>query len=91
MAMAIYAYTMYGSGITPATVGAFFFKRATPAGGVISIALGIAVTILWEVLKHPAGVPTIFPAIGCSILGLVIVSLLTPKPGEEKIKPFFAY
>jgi len=89
LAMAIYAYTMYGSGITPATVGAFFFKRGTPLGGVSSIALGIGVTIVWELLKHPGGVPTIFPAIGASIFGLVVVSLLTPKPAEEKIIPFF--
>ncbi len=80
---------MYGSGITPATVGAFFFKRGTPLGGVSSIALGIGVTIVWELLKHPGGVPTIFPAIGASISGLVVVSLLTPKPAEEKIRPFF--
>jgi SSS family solute:Na+ symporter len=90
LAMAIYAYTMYGSGITPATVGAFFFKRGTSLGGVTSIALGIGVTIVWEILKHPRGVPTIFPAIGASILGLVVVSLLTPKPAEEKIAPFFS-
>jgi SSS family solute:Na+ symporter len=91
LAMAIYAYTMYGSGITPATVGAFFFRRGTAAGGVISISLGIAVTVMWEVLKHPGGVPTIFPAIGCSILGLVVASLLTPRPSEDKLRPFFTH
>ena len=32
--MAIYAYTMYGVGITPAVMAAFFWKRATAAGGV---------------------------------------------------------
>ena len=31
--MALYAYTMYGVGITPAVMAVFFWKRVTPAGG----------------------------------------------------------
>ena len=39
--MAIYAYTMYGVGITPAIMAAFFWRRATPAGAVTGMALGM--------------------------------------------------
>jgi len=89
LAMALYAYTMYGVGITPATLAAFFWKRATPAGGVCSIALGMVTTIGWELLKKPLNVPTIYPALILSVSSLIIVSLLTPKPEEEKWRPFF--
>lgn len=89
LAMAIYAYTMYGVGITPAVMAAFFWKRATAAGGVCSIASGMVVTIVWEVLKQPFGIPTVYPALGVSLVGLVFVSLLTPKPERSKWQPFF--
>jgi SSS family solute:Na+ symporter/sodium/proline symporter len=87
--MALYAYTMYGVGITPAVLAAFLWKRATAAGGVSSIASGMTVTILWEVLGQPWGIPTIYPALGLSLFCLIFVSLLTPKAGKKNLTPFF--
>jgi len=87
--MAIYAYTMYGVGITPAVMAAFFWKRATAVGGVCSIAAGMAVTLVWEIMKRPWEIPTIYPALGLSLACLVFISLLTPKPEAEKWRPFF--
>lgn len=89
LAMALYAYTMYGVGITPATLAAFFWKRATPAGGVCSIAFGMVTTLGWELLKKPFSIPTVYPALILSVSSLIIISLLTPKPEEEKWRPFF--
>jgi Na+/proline symporter len=80
---------MYGVGITPVTLAAFFWKRATATGGVCSIALGMVTTISWELLKKPFDVPTVYPALILSVSGLIIISLLTPRPAEEKWKPFF--
>jgi SSS family solute:Na+ symporter len=89
LAMALYAYTMYGVGVTPATLAAFLWKRATPIGGVCSIASGMVTTIGWELLKKPLNVPTVYPALILSVSSLIIISLLTPKPEEEKVRPFF--
>jgi len=50
LAMALWAYTMYGAGITPALLGAFIWPRATRLGGVLSIAAGMSVTLGWEIL-----------------------------------------
>ncbi len=86
--MAVYAYTMYGTGITPALMAAFFWRRATPAGGVSSIGAGMLTTALWELLGRPLDWPTVYPALGMSLLCLVLVSLATPKPAEEKWRPF---
>ncbi len=88
--MALYAYTMYGVGITPALMGAFFWKRATPAGGVCSLAAGMFVTLLWEVAGQPFELPTVIPALIASVLSLVVVSLLGRKPDPEKWQPFFS-
>ncbi len=84
--MALYAYTMYGVGITPAVMAAFFWKRATASGGTASIAAGMAVTLIWEIGGRPFGIPTVYPALGGSLLALITVSLLTPPPDPGKWK-----
>ena len=86
--MALYAYTVYGVGITPAVLAAFFWKRATSAGAISSIAAGATVTIVWELLKKPGGVATVYPALCVSLLSLIVVSLLTARPSAEKWRPF---
>ena len=87
--MALYAYTMYGVGITPSVLACFFWKRATPAGGTSSIAAGMITTLFWEILKQPLDIPTVYPALFLSLFCLIVISLLTPKPAKEKWQPFF--
>jgi SSS family solute:Na+ symporter/sodium/proline symporter len=93
---ALYAYTMYGAGITPAILAAFFWKRATAAGGAFSIAAGMAATLIWEFAVQPAlsgsplgAVDPVIPAIFVSIGTLVVVSMAGRPPGTEKWRPFF--
>ena len=93
LAMALWAYTMYGAGITPALLGALIWPRATPAGGVASIAVGMLTTLLWEIVAlmrgsgdaaYPLGLATVYPALFLSIGTLIIVSLMT-KPGGRQL------
>jgi len=86
--MALYAYTMYGVGITPAVMAAFFWKRATPAGGTAAIGSGMGVTILWELFGGSTGIATVYPALAVSLLALILVSLLTRRPDESRWRPF---
>lgn len=101
LAVALYAYTIYGAGITPALLAAFFWRRATTAGGISSIVVGTFVTIIWKNLDLGSSVPAslgiagvqidaVIPAITLSVLTLIMVSLLTEKPPEEKWRPFAA-
>ncbi len=94
--MALYAYTMYGAGVTPAVLAAFFWRRATAAGGVASIGCGMVTTLAWEGLKRAGAVPpalasydTVFFALAASVAALVLVSLATPAPSESRWRPFF--
>jgi SSS family solute:Na+ symporter/sodium/proline symporter len=87
------AYTVYGAGITPALLATFFWKRATPNAGAISIAAGMIVTVGWEIARKilgefPLGMPAIYPALVCSLACLIGVSFLEPPPDESKWKPF---
>lgn len=93
---ALYAYTMYGAGVTPAVLAAFFWKRATPAAGACSVGAGMAVTILWEFVAQPhlggsvlQQVDPVVPALCVSLLTLVLVSLAGAKPSPDKWMPFF--
>lgn len=82
---ALYAFTVYGSAITPCLVAALVWKRATTAGAISSILAGTVTTLLWEeVIK--AHLPTelakldaVLPAITLSVICLIVVSLLTQK------------
>ncbi len=82
---ALYAFTIYGSSITPCLVAALLWKRATTAGAISSILAGTVTTLLWEeVIK--AHLPTelakldaVLPAITLSVICLIAVSLLTQK------------
>jgi SSS family solute:Na+ symporter len=88
LAMALWAYTMYGAGITPALLAAFVWPRATRAGGVASITIGMATTLAWEIIAlmrgsggNPVylfGIETVYPALVFSIAALIAVSLGTP-------------
>ena len=96
LAMALWAYTMYGAGITPALLGALLWKRATRAGGVASILAGMLTTLAWEIVglaravdgapAYPFGWQTAYPALALSIATLVIVSLATPPPTDAEVE-----
>jgi Na+/proline symporter len=87
LATAVYAYDVYGAGITPAVTAAFFWKRATTAGGLSSICAGTLVAVAWKIARY--NTPMIFPALAASLACLIGVSLLTPPPREEQWRPFF--
>jgi Na+/proline symporter len=95
-----FAYTMYGVAITPALLAALAWKRATRAGGLASIVSGAAMALIFELLipnvfphvlkgGDPWGIPSIYPAAVVSIGALILVSLATPPPGAEQLRPLF--
>lgn len=89
LAVALLAYTIYGAGITPALLAAFFWKRATGEGAVASILSGTAVTLLWNAYGS-ASIDAVVPAIVAALMALVLVSLGTSPPPQEKLDGFLA-
>lgn len=87
---ALFAYTIYGAAITPAIVAVFFSKRATTLAAMCSIFSGTAVALVWKLAKVQfLGLDAIYPALAVSVLSLVLVSMMTPPPAEEKWNSFF--
>ncbi|MGH9445831.1 MAG: sodium:solute symporter family protein [Terriglobia bacterium] len=87
LAQAVYAYDVYGAGVTPAVIAAFFWKRATAGGGVTSICVGTFVALFWKAEGYH--VPMIFPALGASLAALIVVSYLSLPPDPGQWQPFF--
>ena len=88
---ALIAFTIYGASVTPSVVAAIVWPKATKAGSVTSILVGIIVALFWEqaafiqdiaLLK---GLDAVLPAIFMSVLCLVVVSLLTQNPEDTKV------
>lgn len=96
--MAFISYTMIGAALAPVLLAAFFWKRVTAAGGVASIIAGMLVPIINKGMEV-AGVSIevlpvdtdyiAIPSLFASLTLLIVVSLLTSRPSEEKWKPFF--
>ena len=92
---ALYAYTIYSAALTPVILAAFFWRRATAAGAVTSIAAGTFVTVFWATKsvhdRLPAAIAdrdAILPALIASLLCLILVSLATKPPSEAQLRPF---
>ena len=91
---------MVGAAVTPALLAAFLWKRASPAGGVISISAGIATTLLFSALnslgvERIGFLPTeydyvVYPAAVASLTGLILGSLLTAPPRPDQVAPFLS-
>jgi Na+/proline symporter len=92
---ALYAFTIYGSAITPSLVAAIIWPRATKAGAVTSIVAGTVISVVWSEADFVqqslppaiADLDAVLPAITTSVLCLIVVSLLTARgepPNEEK-------
>jgi len=94
LAKAMYAYTIYSAAITPVVMAAFFWRRATREGAVACLLSGTVITVAWDTVKtHLPPVigerEAIFPALIVSVVALVVVSLITPKPSREQIATFY--
>ncbi|GAI44216.1 unnamed protein product [marine sediment metagenome] len=80
---ALYAFTVYGSTITPCLVAALLWKRATKAGAISSILAGTVTTLLWEEIikihlpQELAKLDAVLPAITLSVICLIVVSMCT--------------
>src|ERR1022692_3801904 len=83
---ALYAYTVYGAAVTPSVMAVFFWKRANKAGAISSIVLGTVITVAWNILNIQW--PAVYPALGVSLLALIVVSLATAPPTRANLEPF---
>ena len=74
---ALYAFTIYGTAITPSLLAAFFWEKATKYGAICSILSGTIATVYYG---NKLGLDeTVVPAIIISSLALILISLIERK------------
>ncbi|MFC4557726.1 sodium:solute symporter [Virgibacillus kekensis] len=84
LSVQMYAYTVYGAGLTPAVLGVLLWKRVNKAGGLSSMITGVAATMIWEVvLSKPYDINSSVIAVPISIIVLIVVTLATSN-GQSK-------
>ncbi|MDL2297995.1 sodium:solute symporter family protein [Synergistaceae bacterium OttesenSCG-928-D05] len=86
LAMQMYSYSIYGAGVTIPLLGAFLWKKVSPAGGMASVITGGAAILLWDMfLKRPYGLNGIVVAVPLAVAALIVFSLMVPgKPQTEE-------
>lgn len=67
-----------------------YWKRANRAGAIVSMYGGLISYILLDIFSpNPFGMHTIATSLAISLIAMVVVSYLTPKPSEELIQRFW--
>ncbi|MHC4910862.1 MAG: sodium:solute symporter family protein [Planctomycetota bacterium] len=77
--IALYAYTLYGTCLTPAILCALLRPKTPRIAVVGSMAAGLIVALAW---KHPAlseRFDPVLPALGANLLVLVVLAIILPE------------
>jgi SSS family transporter len=65
------------------------WKRGNAAGAIAAMVVGFITALTWFLNGKPFGIDPVIPGVLLSILLFVVVSLITPKPPIEGLRPFF--
>ncbi|WP_412518759.1 sodium:solute symporter family protein [Staphylococcus simulans] len=85
LSVQMYAYTVYGAGITPALLAVFIYPKVTKAGGLASMAVGLITTLIWEFgFVQSTGINSALISVPLAIIVLVVVTLFTSKGGKQR-------
>jgi solute:Na+ symporter, SSS family len=85
LVIALYFAVMIGALFVP-IVGALFWSGATAAGALASMAAGSLVVVVFMVLDGLFANTPIMWGMLVSLVVFVVVSLLTPRPSEERMR-----
>jgi SSS family solute:Na+ symporter len=80
------AYDLLSGALFVPIVGALFWRRATAAGALASMAAGSAVVVIFMVVDGLFANTPIIYGIAVSLVVFVVVSLLTPKSSDEHMR-----
>lgn len=87
-----FAWAGFGASFGPLVLVALFWRRANRQGAFAGMIVGGVMVFVWKFLVRPLGglfgIYELLPAFICSILAIVIVSLLTPAPDSEVTDTF---
>ena len=86
--ISLFAYTLYGASITPALLGALFWKKVNYHAGTISMVVGLLTALIWKFLQTKEmlpqaivdmGIDAVLPAALLSTIVLVTITWFKQK------------
>ncbi|MCM1150139.1 MAG: sodium/proline symporter [Butyricicoccus sp.] len=84
MAMVENAWGLFGAAFGPVVILSLFWKRFNYSGAVAGIIAGAVVDALWLIfLKGSTNIYEILPGFAAGAIAAVVVTLVTPAPGED--------
>ncbi|AKG73519.1 sodium:solute symporter family protein [Salinicoccus halodurans] len=83
LSVQMYAYTVYGAGITPALLAVFLFPQVTRAAGLSSMVTGLVVTLFWEFFYvQSTEINSVIISVPAAIIVLIVVTLFTKDKNQ---------
>ncbi|WP_342388793.1 sodium:solute symporter family protein [Salinicoccus bachuensis] len=84
LSVQMYAYTVYGAGITPALLAVFLFPKVTKPAGLASMASGLLATLFWEFFYvQSTGINSALISVPIAFIVLFAVTLFTKGQHNE--------
>ena len=87
-----FAWAGFGAAFGPVMLMALFWKRSNKWGALAGRVVGGVMVFVWKFLIAPLGgvwaIYELLPAFLCSLVAIVVVSLLTPAPEQSVVQIF---
>ena len=87
-----FAWAGFGAAFGPVMLMALFWKRSNKWGALAGMVVGGLMVFVWKFLIAPPGgvwaIYELLPAFLCSLVAIVVVSLLTPAPEQSVVQIF---
>ena len=87
-----FAWAGFGAAFGPVMLMALFWKRSNKWGAPAGMVVGGVMVFVWKFLIAPLGgvwaIYELLPAFLCSLVAIVVVSLLTPAPEQSVVQIF---
>ena len=83
LGLVAYAWAGFGAAFGPLIILSLFWKRMTLNGALAGMVVGAVMVILWKNVWGDTGVYEIIPGFICSLIAIVVVSLMGKAPSNE--------
>lgn len=83
LGLVAYAWAGFGAAFGPLILLSLFWKRVTLHGALAGMIVGAVMVIVWKMLWADSGLYEIIPGFICSMLAIIVVSLMGKAPSEN--------
>lgn len=83
LGLVAYAWAGFAAAFGPLIILSLFWKRMTLNGALAGMIVGATIVILWKNLFAATGLYEIIPGFICSMITIIVVSLMGKAPTEE--------